>query len=92
MMLQGTMKPPQLISLFDIGGPTIKMANHADHLHIGYPAAGREGPGGVRGAVIKRRDWFKLIDRLGEIDNPAVGKKPSKYALPSRASRSHRGD
>ena len=36
----------------------------------------------------------ELIDRLGEIDNPTVQVKPSKYAIPvvTRASTAHRGE
>jgi hypothetical protein len=89
MLLQGPMKPHQMISLFDIGGGTVRMADHADHLHIGYRPAGGTGRGGP---VIKRRDWFKIIDQLGKIDNPAVARRPSKYAVPSRASDKHRGE
>jgi hypothetical protein len=39
-------------------------------------------------------DWFKLVDRLGKIDNPAVARRPSKYSLPSRgrSSGAHRGE
>ena len=33
------------------------------------------------GAVLKPGQWIKLIDRLGEIDNPTVRVKPSKAAL-----------
>ena len=84
MMLQGPMKPHQLISLFDLGPPTLRMADHANHLHIGYRPAGDNGRGGVRSPVLKRRDWYKLIQQLGKIDNPAVGKRPSKYAIPAR--------
>ena len=96
MLLQGTMKPAQLISLFEIGGPTIKMADHADHLHIGFPRAGGEsGKPGVGSPVLKGKDWSNLVDRLGEIDNPAVPRRPSKYSLPSggdRSSGAHRGE
>jgi hypothetical protein len=96
MMLQGAMKPAQLISLFDIGGPTIKMADHADHLHIGFPRAGGDGgKGGVRSAVLRGKDWSNLVARLGKIDNPAVSRRPSKYSLPSggdRSSGAHRGE
>ncbi len=93
MLLQGTMKPAQLISLFDIGGPTIKMGDHADHLHIGFPrAGGKRGKPGVGSPVLKRSDWFKLVKRLGSIDNPSVSRKPSKSSLPARrgGGRSHR--
>ena len=92
MLLQGTMKPAQLISLFDIGGPTIKMGDHADHLHIGFPRAGGErGKDGVGSPVLKRDDWHKLIKRLGDIDNPAVPRRASKSSLPARrgGGRSH---
>jgi hypothetical protein len=94
LLLQGNMKPAQLISLFSMGGPTIRMANHADHLHIGFRPAGGDGRGGVASPVLKRSDWHKLIDRLGEIDNPAVPKRPSKYSLPAagRSSGAHRGE
>jgi hypothetical protein len=89
MGLHGTMRPHQLISLFDLGGPTVKMADHADHLHVGCRPAGSPGRGEP---VIKRRDWHKIIDQLGKIDNPAVARRPSKYAIPSRASHRHRGE
>jgi murein DD-endopeptidase MepM/ murein hydrolase activator NlpD len=87
MLLQGTMKPAQLISLFDLGGPTLKMADHADHLHIGFRRAGGRGKPGVASPVLKRSDWHKLVKRLGTIDNPAVPRRPSKASL--RARRSH---
>ncbi len=91
MLLQGTMKPAQLISLFDIGGPTVKMADHADHLHIGFRRAGGRGRPGVGSPVLKRGDWHKLIKRLGSIDNPAVPRRASKSSLPARrGGRSHR--
>ncbi|MBA3422199.1 MAG: lytic murein transglycosylase [Thermoleophilaceae bacterium] len=91
MLLQGTMKPQQLISLFDIGGPTLKMADHADHLHIGFRRAGGRGKPGVGSPVLKRDDWYKLVKRLGDIDNPAVSRRPSKSSLPARrgGGRSH---
>jgi murein DD-endopeptidase MepM/ murein hydrolase activator NlpD len=94
MLLQGTMKPAQLISLFNMGPPTVRMGNHADHLHIGYRPAGGSGRGRAGAPVLKRSDWFKLVDRLGKIDNPAVARRPSKYSLPSRgrSSGAHRGE
>ena len=41
MRLQGTMQPHQIISLLEIGGPTMAMADHADHIHVGLQAAVR---------------------------------------------------
>jgi len=36
LMLPGGMLPAQVISLFGMGGPSFALANHADHIHIGY--------------------------------------------------------
>src|SRR5215207_2828384 len=36
MQLQGTMSPAQIISLFEIGGATFAMADHNDHIHVGF--------------------------------------------------------
>jgi Transglycosylase SLT domain/Peptidase family M23 len=83
--LQGNMKPHQIISLFDLGPPTLKMADHANHLHVGYRPAGGEGKGGVAAPTLTRKDWYKLMDQLGRIDNPGVGRKPSKDAIPAGA-------
>jgi hypothetical protein len=45
-------------------------------------------------AILKPKQWIKLIDRLGEIDNPTVRRRPSKYAVPTRgpASPAHKGE
>ena len=32
--------------------------------------------------MLKPGQWPKLLKRLGEIENPVVPTKPSKYALP----------
>ena len=46
MMLQGTMRPSQIITLMDFGGPTFAMGDHDDHIHVGYTPlyGGRELP------------------------------------------------
>ena len=36
MMLPGSMLPAQIISLLGLGGPSFPLANHYDHIHIGY--------------------------------------------------------
>ena len=43
-------------------------------------------------AVLKPGQWNDLIDRLGQIENPVVPTKPSKYAIPVRGSRAHQGE
>jgi hypothetical protein len=36
LMLPGRMLPAQVISLMGLGGPSFPLANHYDHIHIGY--------------------------------------------------------
>ena len=98
MRLQGTMQPHQIISLLELGGPTMAMADHADHIHVGFkPLFGANKKLGRQALqVLKPGQWSDLIARLGEIDNPVVPTKPSKYALPvgkrHRASDAHPGE
>jgi Transglycosylase SLT domain/Peptidase family M23 len=97
MQLQGTMAPHQVISLFEIGGPTLAMADHNDHIHVGFqPMFGTNKKLGKQAlAVLEPGQWSDLIGRLREIENPVVPTKPSKYALPAkkkRASNAHMGE
>ena len=98
LTLQGTMKPHQIISLMSFEGTdnTFAMADHADHIHVGfrplYGANRRPPRRSTRSS--SRTQWIKLIDRLDEIDNPKVLRKPSKYAVEAtkRASPAHKGE
>jgi hypothetical protein len=98
MLLQGTMAPAQIISLFDIGGATFAMSDHHDHIHVGFtPRFGANGKLGRQAfAILKPGQWSDLITRLGEIDNPVVPTEPSKYSVPAkrdrRASHAHMGE
>ena len=98
MLLQGTMAPAQIISLFDIGGATFAMTDHDDHIHVGFtPRFGaNEKLGRQAFAILKPGQWSNLISRLGEIENPVVPTAPSKYSLPAKrnrpASRAHVGE
>ena len=82
LQLQGTMHPHQVISLEDLPGETsFALPDHYDHVHIGYhPIEG--GPEAQFTALLKPRQWQRLIDRLGQIENPDVPVHPSKYAVP----------
>ncbi len=84
LTLQGTMKPHQIISLmtFDGADNTISLPDHADHIHVGFrPEFDPNSKQGRKvAAVLKPKQWIKLIDRLGKIDNPEVLTSPSKYA------------
>ncbi|MGI8946376.1 MAG: lytic murein transglycosylase [Thermoleophilaceae bacterium] len=98
MRLQGTLAPHQIISLLEIGGPTVAMADHADHIHVGYrPLFGLNKKLGRQAlAVLKPGQWSDLLKRLRKVENPVVPTKPSKYAIPvtnhKRASPAHQGD
>jgi hypothetical protein len=98
LLLQGTMAPAQVISLFDIGGPTLAMSDHHDHIHVGFtPTLGAgERLGREALTVLEPGQWSDLINRLGDIDNPVVPTRPSRYSLPAakdrRASRAHLGE
>ncbi len=86
MTLQGVLGPDQIISLFDLGGSTLAMGDHANHIHIGFkPGGGIKTNGkvaaGSKGSRISRKDWYRVFDRLGEIDNPEVPTQPSAYAI-----------
>ena len=85
LRLQGTMHPHQVISLEDLPGETsFAMADHYDHVHVGYHPL--EGGAEKFAALLKPDQWQRLVDRLGEIENPSVPVRPSKYAVPDNAN------
>ncbi|HET9013408.1 MAG TPA: hypothetical protein VFN38_16405, partial [Gemmatimonadaceae bacterium] len=98
MLLQGTMQPHQIISLLPLGANTLSMADHDDHIHVGFrPLFGANSKLGKQTlAVLQPGQWDDLLTRLRQIDNPHVSTKPSRYALPvhrhKRASGPHRGE
>ncbi|MGZ6695339.1 MAG: lytic murein transglycosylase [Solirubrobacteraceae bacterium] len=100
LTLQGTMKPHQIISLmtFDGADNTLALPDHYDHIHVGFqPLDGSDTKAGKQlNSVLKPKQWLKLIDRLGKIDNPTVFTTPSKYSIqvqtPATGSIAHKGD
>jgi hypothetical protein len=98
MALQGTMKPHQVISLLDLGPPTIAMADHNDHIHVGFqPRYGlNERLGRQARKILSNNQWDRLVAHLGDIRNPIVRSTPSKYSIKvkrhKRASRAHKGE
>src|SRR5829696_35135 len=71
MLLQGTMVPHQVISLLEIGGPTMAMSDHSDHIHVGFRAAG-EAWSRAGYSVLRPRQWPELMSRLNVLENPIV--------------------
>ena len=92
------MKPHQIISLmtFKDADNTFAMGDHDDHIHVGWrPLYGQSKKTARRiDAILRPRQWIKLIDRLGEIDNPEVREAPSKFSVKvvKNASSAHRGE
>jgi hypothetical protein len=86
LRLQGTMHPHQVISLEDLPGEaSIAMADHADHVHVGYHPLGDGNPLEAQfSALLKPDQWQRLIDRLGQIENPEVPVAPSEFSLPDK--------
>jgi hypothetical protein len=89
LTLQGAMKPHQIISLMQYPGTdnTYAMADHADHIHVGFQPVGSLFGGQRLQAILKPSQWTKLVERLGSIPNPVVPRRVSKYAI-----RDGRGD
>ena len=72
--LQGTLQPHQIISLFGLGGPTLALPDHADHIHVGFrPLFGDNRMlGRQAAAVLQASQWDDLMWHLSELHNPAV--------------------
>ena len=85
LTLQGNMKPHQIISLMKFEGAdnTLAMGDHDDHIHVGFePQYGANSEASQElAAILNPSQWDRLIERLGEIDNPVVPLNPSKAAL-----------
>jgi hypothetical protein len=83
LALQGTMHPHQVISLEDLPGETsFALPDHYDHVHVGYhPEVGNPFEAGFS-TLLKPDQWQRLIDRLGQIENPEVPISPSKFSEP----------
>jgi hypothetical protein len=93
------MKPHQIISLmtFTDADNTLAMSDHDDHIHVGWhPLYGDDRRASRQiDAVLKPQQWIKLIDRLGDIDNPVVREQPSRFSVKvvrKPASPAHRGE
>jgi hypothetical protein len=74
----------------------VSLPDHYDHIHVGFRPLYNQDSRTARqvNAVLKPKQWIKLIDRLKEIDNPEVPLHPSKYSVKvvKRASAAHRGE
>jgi murein DD-endopeptidase MepM/ murein hydrolase activator NlpD len=90
LSLQGAMRPDQIISLmkYPSADNTLAMGDHADHIHVGFrPVSADTRQGSVLNATLKPGQWFKVIDRLNEIENPVVRRTPSKASIKVKSVR-----
>jgi hypothetical protein len=83
LLLQGAMRPAQIISLMDLGPPTFILPDHYNHIHVGYTFSST-GNISQLGQMLKPEQWQRLIERLGQIQNPKVPARPSASALPAK--------
>jgi hypothetical protein len=84
LLLQGAMRPAQIISLMDLGPPTFILPDHYNHIHVGYTFS-TTGNLQQLGEMLKPDQWQRLIQRLGQIPNPKVPSKPSAASLPAKS-------
>jgi Transglycosylase SLT domain len=83
LLLQGTMRPAQIISLMDLGPPTFVLPDHYNHIHVGYTFTTAGSSIKQLGEILKPEQWQRLIQRLGQIQNPKVPAQPSAASLPA---------
>jgi hypothetical protein len=95
------MEPHQVISLMTLGGPSFALADHYDHIHVGYaPVPGDTDYGSNASqttsrqfdALLKPGQWKRLIGRIAKIHNPKVPTKPSRFSLETSNKTSGAGD
>jgi murein DD-endopeptidase MepM/ murein hydrolase activator NlpD len=86
LMLEGLTRPRLIISQMSYPGATIAKdsPSGADAIRVLYtaPAGSLARVASASGTALSPHDWTRLIARLGEIPDPAVGKGPSAAAIP----------
>jgi Transglycosylase SLT domain/Peptidase family M23 len=84
LTLQGEMKPHQIITLMQFPGTdnTFAMADHADHIHVGWRALSGASTGGGSqvSASLRPKQWTRLVRRIERIKSPRLSALPSRYA------------
>ena len=85
LALQGAMHPHQIITLMQYAGTdnTLALADHDDHIHIGFYPDGSTGLLTTSGKEISSQQWSTLIGRLRSVANPQVTSATSKFATRS---------
>jgi murein DD-endopeptidase MepM/ murein hydrolase activator NlpD len=86
LMLQGLDRPQRIVSLISYPGAAGALASpgarNAIQVAFGTPSGGLAHAAGLLYSGLAPSEWIKLIDRLGEIPDPTVGRGPSAAAIP----------
>jgi hypothetical protein len=86
LTLQGSFKPSSIDSLmtYPAADNTFAMSDHAGRVHVGFATVYDPNTkfGKQVNAVLKPKQWLRLITRLDLIDNPTVAAQPSAAAIP----------
>jgi hypothetical protein len=77
------MQPHQIISLMDMGGPTMVLPDHYNHIHVGFrPLFGPNEKLGIAARrVLSNNQWDRFVSHLTQLQNPTVRTTPSKYSI-----------
>ena len=81
LSLQGAGKPHQIISLMRFPGAdnTFAMADHADHIHVGWQPGGGTGARPLGRFALTPAQWLRLTDHLRRIRNPTATVVESRH-------------
>jgi hypothetical protein len=80
MALQGPIRPAQIISLLALGGNTLSLRDHADHIHVGFGAGSDDDrPAPPPPPLLGPDQWDELVGHLERMRNPRVrGGRPRR--------------
>lgn len=84
LALQGKWEPNQIISLIPKGRPnTLVLADHNDHVHVGYPVSQGNSAQLARRfkSILTDGQWKRLGERMNAMKNPIIPKKASRWAI-----------
>jgi hypothetical protein len=93
--LQGVMRPLQIASSTRFAGAanSVALPGYRGVIDVAFiPLGGASARAAAGfGAGLTPAQWLKLVARLGQVPDPAVGSKPSPAAIPDHASTASSG-
>ena len=76
MVLQGSVRPAQIISLRAFGANTGALSDHDDHIHVGFSPDGTGSQAALDGDVLP-----SVLDSLRSAGEPVVETRPSAFTF-----------